>query len=268
MTTLKIGFVGTGQMATALAYGFCTSGLASAKTIVAHDIDPEAQARFSEKVGPCEFVESNSELVARANLIILAVKPQIIPTIVDQLKPFDPSTLFISVMGGITLDWLKDNLGTQRVIRTMPNTPCLIGEGATGIAVSEAVEPAEREQVKTLFESVGLAVELPERLIDAVTGISGSGPAFVFQFIEALSDGAVCSGIPRETALQLAAQTVVGAGKMVHQTGEHPGVLRDRVASPGGTTIAGLKALEEGGLRAAAMNAVVAATQRSIELGQ
>ena len=149
----------------------------------------------------------------------------------------------------------------------MPNTPCLIGKGAVGLAANPDVAAETVQSVQLLFESVGITEILPEKLLDAVTGLSGSGPAFVFQFIEALSDGGVHAGLPREIANRLAAQTVIGAGELVLQTGDHPGLLKDRVASPAGTTIAGIKALEEGGLRAATMHAVQAATARSIELG-
>lgn len=254
-------------MATALAAGFCNSGLVEAKQISAYDVSRAALDNFAAQVDSCQVKQSNGEVVANSDLVFLALKPQIIPDIVDELKSANSQTTYVSVMGGITLKWLMTHLATERVIRTMPNTPCLIGEGATGVAPAKAVDQETVDEVISLFESVGIAFELPERLIDAVTGISGSGPAFVFQFIEALSDGAVHAGLPRAVALQLAAQTVAGAGKMVLQTGEHPGVLKDRVASPAGTTIAGLKALEENGFRAAAIQAVTAATERSIELG-
>lgn len=267
MNDIKIGFIGTGQMATALAAGFCQSGQVLPENIFGYDIQPESLARFSSRVPGCIQAQSNLDVVNNSDLIVLAVKPQIIPSVAPEIKTKDPNKVFVSVIGGITIEWLAQNLGTEQVIRTMPNTPCLIGKGATGISSHEAVSPELVASVVNLFQSVGIAFELPERLIDAVTGISGSGPAFVFQFIEALSDGAVNVGIPRDIALQLAAQTVMGAGSMVIESGEHPAVLKDKVASPGGTTIAGLAALEQGGLRAATINAVVAATERSIELG-
>ncbi|MEE2642818.1 MAG: pyrroline-5-carboxylate reductase, partial [Planctomycetota bacterium] len=264
------GFIGTGQMATALASGFSRAGKVEPDQICGFDTSSDALDRFCTRTGG-QPAESNAQVVEKSDLVFLAVKPQIVASLTGDLKNAlqqASGRTIVSVMGGVPLKWLVDQLGTQRVIRTMPNTPCLIGKGATGIAGETAVERETVEQVLDLFHCVGIAFELPERLIDAVTGISGSGPAYVFQFIEALSDGAVCAGIPRDIAIKLAAQTVMGAGQMVLETAEHPGVLKDRVASPGGTTIAGLRALEEGGFRSAAINAVVAATERSVELGR
>lgn len=265
---MKIGFVGAGQMATALAAGFCRSGKLSASDIVVHDPSQESVDRFQAHVSGAHIANNNPDVLQSAELVFLAVKPQVIPVIVSELNPPSPDLTFVSVMGGITLDWLIESLGTSNVIRTMPNTPCLIGQGAIGISPADSVDEKVIQYVSELFESVGWPVRLPERLIDAVTGLSGSGPAYVFQFIEALADGGVACGIPRDTAMKLAAQTVAGAANMVLQTGEHPAVLKDRVASPAGTTIAGIQALEENGFRAAAIQAVVAATNRSIELGE
>lgn len=268
MLDYQIGFIGTGQMATALATGFHQAAEVPLQNLHGFDISIAALSRFTETLGGGHAAGSYAEVIRDCDLVFLAVKPQVIREIVHELRPRDPSVVYVSVMGGITLEWLQEHLQTDQVIRTMPNTPCLIGQGAVAIAPSEAVEDELVDDIVRLFQSVGLAVTLPERLIDAVTGLSGSGPAFVFQFIEALSDGAVHQGLPRDVALKLAAQTVAGAASMVLASGEHPAVLKDRVASPAGTTIAGLKALEENGLRAATIQAVVAAAQRSAELGQ
>ena len=268
MPEYNIGFVGTGQMATALVTGFHYSAGVHSNNLTGYDISQSSLSRFCVAAGGCKASSSNNEIVQNCDLVFLAVKPQIIPQIVNDLVPLDPSVTFISVMGGVTIDWLKEHLKTDQVIRAMPNTPCLIGEGATGISADPSVTEDTLQDVTKLFETVGSVFSLAERLIDVVTGLSGSGPAFVFQFIEALSDGAVHEGLPRDIALKLAAQTVAGAGKMVLESGEHPAVLKDKVASPAGTTIAGLKTLEDYGFRAAAINAVAAATKRSIELGR
>jgi pyrroline-5-carboxylate reductase len=184
----------------------------------------------------------------------------------DVKSPASQDKLFVSIAAGVTIARLSAGLGTDRVIRVMPNTPCLVGKGAAAFARGPSATPADGERVAKLLNAVGLAFELDEKLLDAVTGLSGSGPAFVYVVIEALSDGGVRMGLPRHVATQLAAQTVLGAAQMV-LGGEHPAVLKDRVASPGGTTIAGLQALEDRGLRAALIAAVEAATERSKELG-
>jgi pyrroline-5-carboxylate reductase len=203
-------------------------------------------------------------------VIILAVKPQSMRSLLDELRPlFNPSHLVISIAAGVTLSALSSALGENtRLVRVMPNTPCLVGQGASGFALGSAATPDDASFTQALLSTVGIAVQVPESLLDAVTGLSGSGPAYAFQVIEALSDGGVSAGLPRDVATRLAAQTLLGAARMVLATGQHPGVLKDAVASPGGTTIAGLHELERGGLRATLMNAVVAATRRSQELGR
>lgn len=178
--------------------------------------------------------------------LILAVKPNTIPEVCADIETVESSALVISIAAGVTLETLEQALPGRRVVRVMPNTPCLIGEAASGYALGSLCTDSDRMIVQTIFGSVGVASELTEILLNAVTGLSGSGPAYVFQFIEALSDGGVRAGLPRGVAMQLAAQTVKGAAEMVIQTGDHPGELKDRVTSAGGTTIAGVDALENG----------------------
>jgi pyrroline-5-carboxylate reductase len=208
--------------------------------------------------------------VETSDLIVLAVKPQNMAALLDEVAPaVQPRHLIVSIAAGVTLGQLALTLGhDRRLIRVMPNTPCLIGASASGYAPGEMATPEDVALVERLLNVVGIAFRLPERLIDAVTGLSGSGPAFVYTVIEALSDGGVRVGLPRDVATALAAQTVLGSARMVLETGLHPGVLKDQVTSPGGTTIAGIHALERGGLRAALIDAVEAATKRSVELGK
>jgi pyrroline-5-carboxylate reductase len=203
------------------------------------------------------------------DVLVLAVKPQSMAALLAEVRPvLTNRQLIVSIAAGITLRQLAEGLGSERrLVRVMPNTPCLVGASAAGYSPGEAATADDLALVDRLLNAVGQAFRLPESLLDAVTGLSGSGPAFVYVMIEALSDGGVRVGLPRNVATALAAQTVFGAAKMVLETGTHTGVLKDMVASPGGTTIAGLHALERGGLRAALMDAVEAATQRARELG-
>jgi pyrroline-5-carboxylate reductase len=269
MTATTFGFIGAGRMATALARGFVAAGLGDAAHIVASDPLPEAARRFAEETGG-RVVADNRQVAEAAQVLFLAVKPQQIPTVMPKLKSCVTSEhLVISVAAGIPLDTLSAGLGPEpRLVRVMPNTPCLVGQGASGYCLGQRTTQADHELVERLLSSVGRAVAVDEKLLDVVTGLSGSGPAFVFVMIEALADGGVRMGLPRATALELAAQTVLGAAQMVLTSGDHPAVLKDQVASPGGTTIAGLQALEAGGVRAALIAAVEAATRRSIELGR
>lgn len=266
VTTINtIGLVGAGKMASALALAWKQRGLA--RHLVASDPHPAAREAFAKATGAA-VTDDNAAVIRQADVVILAVKPQKLDEVVAPLKGTpDLSKLVISILAGASTAKLEKALGHGRVVRVMPNTPCLVGESATGFCLGAGALAADAELAKLLFGAVGRVFELPEGQLDAVTGLSGSGPAYVFQIIEALSDGGVLSGLPRDVATILAAQTVLGAAKLALETGRHPGQLKDDVASPGGTTIAGLLAMEEGGVRAALMNAVAAATRRSRELG-
>jgi pyrroline-5-carboxylate reductase len=263
----SIGFLGAGKMATALARGWLAAKLVSTDRLLASDSVPEARAAFGAETAIRTHAD-NKHVVAASDVVVLAVKPQSMPALLAEIRTtLHPRHLVISIAAGITLRRLAEGLGAERrLIRVMPNTPCLVGASASGYAPAETATAEDVGLVERLLNAVGRAFRVPETLLDVVTGLSGSGPAFVCVIIEALSDGGVRMGLPREIATALAAQTVMGSAKMVLDTGLHPGTLKDMVTSPGGTTIAGLHALERGGLRAALMDAVEAATRRATEL--
>ena len=265
---LRLGFLGAGQMATALARGWLAAGLITPVTCRASDPSPEARAKFQEQTG-CPATADNRDVVNQSDILVLAVKPQTLPALLDEIRnQVTEKHLVISIVAGVPLKRLADGLlANHRLARVMPNTPCLLCASATGFAAGPGARPEDVALVERLFNAVGKAFVLPENLLDAVTGLSGSGPAFVYVMIDALADGGVRSGLPRDIALALAAQTVMGSARMVLETGQHPAQLKDAVTSPGGTTIAGLHALERGGFRAAVMDAVEAAAKRSTELG-
>ncbi len=256
-------------MASALARGWIAAGLATLEQIIASD--PSSTARENFRKGfSVETTADNLAVVHQADLLVLAVKPQAMQPLLDEIRPaLTPGHLIVSIAAGTSMAQLELGLGAEcRLIRVMPNTPCLVGASASGYTPGDHATAGDVALVDKLLNAVGKAFRVSESLLDAVTGLSGSGPAFVYLIIEALADGGVRVGLPREVALTLAAQTVLGSAKMVLETGLHPGLLKDMVTSPGGTTIAGLHALERGGVRGALMNAVEAATQRAHELGK
>ena len=259
-------------MAQALA-----SGIASADSSINFEIADPSQASqdaFKKKVAsPVKVRPDNAELFAACDIVFLSIKPQYFDDAVNAqavekaLSNSDASPLVVSIMAGVTIEKISAVTGLNRIVRVMPNTPSLIMEGAAGISSSPEVTEQELETVSKLMSSVGCVTKVSEQLLDAVTGLSGSGPAYVFTFIEALIDGAVLNGLPRDTARELAIQTVIGSAKLVQESGEHPAVLRDRVTSPGGTTIEALKVLEMNDFRGTIIQAVESATRRSKELG-
>lgn len=266
---LTIGFLGAGKMASALAKGFIHAGLVSADQLLASDPYEEARKAFAKETGAATTV-SNAEVVQFASVVIIAVKPGNVPELLSQIRSLlTKQHLVISIAAGVPIAKLQSGLNeVTRVIRVMPNTPALVGCSASAYARGVETSAADGELAQKLFSSVGLAFEVKEALLDAVTGLSGSGPAYVYMIIEALSDGGVASGLSREVATKLAAQTVLGSAKMVLETGMHPGALKDMVTSPGGTTIEGVHELEKGGVRGALINAVRAAAEKSKKLGQ
>jgi pyrroline-5-carboxylate reductase len=268
-TKSNIGFLGAGKMATALARGFVRAEIAFPREIIASARSAATRKSFGAETD-AKVTASNADVLKFANIIFLGVKPvQVAEVLTEQSENFTSQHLLISIAAGVTLAKLEAALPAGvRVIRVMPNTPALVGEGASAFALGKNATAADGELARKLLSAVGVALPVKENLLDAVTGLSGSGPAYVYQFIEALSDGGVASGLPRDIATKLAAQTVLGAAKMVLETGQHPGALKDQVTSPGGTTIEGLHALEKGKLRATVISAVRAATEKSKKLGQ
>lgn len=254
-------------MASALVRGMIRAGVASPDRVMAADPLESCRGELARETG-IEATASNRAVVEGSDVVVLAVKPQSMGEALEELRPaVTTGHLIISIAAGVAIETISASLGgDHKVVRVMPNTPALLGEGASAFAMGPNTTQGDEAIVRALLESVGRAVRVPEAQLDAVTGLSGSGPAFVYLIIEALSDGGVRAGLPRDVAMTLAAQTVLGGARMVLETGIHPGALKDQVASPGGTTIAGLHALERAGVRGALIDAVEAAAQRSAEL--
>ena len=263
-----IAFLGGGNMAEALIKGMLAADVAKSRQMVVTDASA-ARLEYLKKFNVTTSA-NNKEAVQEADIVLLCVKPQVMDAVLAEIASMTgPSKLVISIAAGITINRIESALSAHpRVIRVMPNTPALVLAGAAGLAKGGSATDKDMALALEIFGAVGRAVVVEEKLMDAVTGLSGSGPAYVFMIIDALSDAGVKAGLPRNLALELAAQTVYGSAKMVLETKEHPGKLRDMVTSPGGTTIEGLHALEKGNLRATLMNAVEAATARSKELGK
>ena len=265
----KIGFIGGGKMGEALAKGLIRAKLSTADNIIVSDVDNKRCQVFEEETG-IKTTQDNREVTANSDVIILAVKPNIMGTILEELKnDITSEHLVVSIAAGIPLNFMESSLNEGcRAIRVMPNTPCLVGETAAGYALGKNATRDDGELVGRILNAVGKSYLLEEKYLDAVTGLSGSGPAFIYMVIEALADGGVKMGLPRDVSTELAAQTAFGAAKMVLESDTHIGELKDSVTSPGGTTIEGLHALEKGGLSNTLINAVEAATKKSKRLGK
>ena len=280
---MKLGFIGGGKMAAALIKGVIKSGVCTPPDITVCDVHAPSAEKLRADTG-VTLAATNAEVLTASEVIVLAVKPgDALAALQAITAPQSESSmrwawqgggggkggkLLISIVAGLSIASLEKTVGEKlRVIRVMPNTPALVLAGASGFAVGTQATDEDAGTAQKIFGGVGVALRVKESLLDAVTGLSGSGPAYVYTIIEALADGGVLMGLPRDLALQLAAKTVAGAAEMVLQTGQHPAALRDQVASPGGTTIAGIEALEAGGLRAALIAAVRAASERSAALG-
>ncbi|WP_224362075.1 pyrroline-5-carboxylate reductase [Hyalangium versicolor] len=269
MLERTIAFLGTGNMAEAILKGLLRAGTARPEGIIATGRRTERLEELKRAYG-VRTTQDNVAAAREAEIIILSVKPQAMDKLVVQVAPaLDHRKLIISVAAGVPIAALERRLGAgARIIRTMPNTPSLVGAGACALARGEHASEEDLAVASRIFQSVGTTTVVDENLLDAVTGLSGSGPAYVFLVIEALSDAGVKVGLPRYTALKLAAQTVLGSAQLLIETNAHPGQLKDQVTSPGGTAIAGLHTLEAGGLRTTLINAVEAATRRARELGE
>ena len=264
-----IAMVGGGQMALALAEGFCRAGLVQAGQIVVFDPSDVARERLASRVPGVRFAVSTAAAVRGASLVFLAVKPQQAAVACRELAAALPAdAVLVSIVAGLPIAALADLAGSRRIVRVMPNTPCLVGRGVSVVSHTAEVPPAAAERVLRLLGAVGHVHEVDEALLDAVTGLSGSGPGFVALLVEALSDGGVKAGLPRPLAMALAVETLAGTAALLEQTGEHPAQIKDRVSSPGGTTIAGLAVLEQRGVRSALIDAVAAAAARARELGK
>ncbi len=263
-----LSFIGAGAMGEALSRGLIAAGTYRPDDLVLFDVDAVRVRALADSLG-ARAASSVEEAVGGADVVLLAVKPQIVERALEPVRTLmNPSQTLVSIAAGVSTARLEACFDEAvPVVRVMPNTPALVGAAATAICAGTFATSENLYKARAIFAAVGLCVEADEKLLDAVTGLSGSGPAYVFLFIEALADGGVRAGLPRDVALRLAAQTVLGSAKMVIETGEHPGVLKDRVASPGGTTIAGVHALEDGAFRGTVMDAVLAAAERSRELG-
>ncbi len=267
---MKLGIIGCGKMATALVKGAVRAGLVKKEDVTGYSPTEKSREAFATATGG-SVVSSAAEVVAASEVILLATKPYDIARVLESAgkDAAGESRLVISVAAGITLATLEAAAPENfRIIRAMPNTPSVVGQGAAAYCLGSRAKAEDAMIAKAFFSAVGLGIEVPEKLMDAVVGVSGSGPAYIYLVIEAMADGGVLGGIPREDALRLAAQTVAGAAAMVIESGEHPALLKDQVTSPGGTTITALATLESHGVRSAFIEAVGAATRKSVDLGK
>ncbi len=264
-----LGFIGAGNMAEAMIRGIIRNQVVQPDQIMASDISVQREKHL-KKSFDIRIAKGNSSLVDKSSVIFLAVKPQAVQSVLKDIRGVTgPDKLLVSIVAGVPIRALREGLPKDpRIVRTMPNTPATVMEGAMAIAHDSPALPEDLETVETLFRPIGRTVRIEEKLIDAVTGLSGSGPAYVFMILEALADGGVKMGLPRDVSEILAAQTLLGSAKLYLETRTNPGQLKCMVTSPGGTTISGIHELEKGGLRATLMNAVEAATKRSMELGK
>ena len=268
LSNKKVGFIGAGAMAEALVKGlFSTSKLNCAQCTLS-DISAQRLSLLSDRYGVCTN-QDNAVLARQSDVLIIAVKPQVISKVLAEISgEVSKNTLIVSIVAGVKLAQIEEKMPDAPVIRVMPNTPAAVGAGMAALSLGRFASPVHGQLVLSIFEAVGKAVIVGEELMDSVTGLSGSGPGYAFVIIDALADAGVRVGLNRQTAIMLAAQSMLGAAKMVLDTGEHPAILRDMVTSPAGTTIAGIHSLEKSGVRAALIDAVIEATKRSSEMGK
>lgn len=264
---MKLGFIGLGNMATAIIAGILKKGLVSAEQILGSDKSGAAMQKAAEVYG-IQILDSNTEVAARADVLFLAVKPQFLEGVLAEIAPnLTGDTLIISMAAGKSLDWIHEKLGVEaRIIRIMPNTAAIVGESCTAICRDAFATNEDVALAQKLCDAFGVTQILDEKMMDVFSALGGSSGAFAFLYMEALADGAVAAGMPRQMAYQVAAQSTMGAAKLMRDTKEHPGVLKDMVCSPGGTTIEGIKALEKGGVRASVIEAVEACVEKAKKL--
>jgi len=264
----KIGFIGAGNMGKAIINGLLNSNFLTKDRVLASEVSEQTAKKVSSELG-ITVLTDNKELVKTSDIIILCIKPYFIQSVLEEIKNcLTENKLLISIAAGISTEFIEKNIGGKiPVIRVMPNTPALVGEGMAAICKGRFASDKQAEFALELFSKVGRSIEVQEKFINAVTGISGSGPAYMYTIIEALADGGVKLGLPKSTAIELAAQTAIGAAKMVLETGKHPSVLKDEVTTPGGTTIAGLMVMEENKIRSALAKTVIETAKVAGELG-
>lgn len=268
MIDARLLVIGGGQMGRAMVGGMLAGEVIESDRVTVSDPSVDARAWWRSHLPSVSVVERFDETIDEADVVLLAVKPNVILDVARRPDGFWHDRLLISIAAGVALGTLTDAIGHRRVARVMPNTPGLVGAGASAYCCGDEVDDDDRSVIEAMLGAIGMVVPVAESQMDAVTGLSGSGPAYVYVAIEALADGGVHAGLPRNLALKLATQTVLGAAKMVAETQRHPADLKDAVASPGGTTIAGLRALEQNGTRSALIEAVTAAAERSRQLGR
>ena len=264
---MKIGFIGTGNMGSSIIKGILSSKFEKSENINIFDLDKEKVNNLVKEYG-VNAVNSEKELAENCNIIILSVKPHIIPIVLKNLSGnVKKDTIILTIAAGISISVIENALGEdKKVVRTMPNTPAQVLSGMTAVTFNKNIENSEKEIIFKLLNSFGKSVEIEEKLMHAYTGISGSLPAYVYMFMEALADGGVLCGMPRNKAYEIIAQTVAGSAKMLLETGKHPGQLKDEVCSPAGTTIEAVRVLENGNFRGNVIEAVVACTEKSKEM--
>ena len=261
---MKLGFIGCGNMATAIIKGIINNGIAGKDDIIGADLSEAVRNKINGDLG-IQVTTDNKDAAAKAEVLFLSVKPQFYETVIGEVKDVvTDAQLIITIAPGKTLDWLDKQFGKPlKIVRTMPNTPALVGEGITAVCYNDNVSKADLDKAVNILTSFGKCEVVPEHLMDVVTSVSGSSPAYVFMFIEAMADAAVADGMPRAQAYEFAAQAVLGSAKMVLETGKHPGELKDMVCSPGGTTIEAVRVLEEKGMRSAIFEAMKACTRKA-----
>ena len=265
---MKLGIIGAGNMGSSILKGVTSSNFLENKNIAIFDLNNEKIEELSKEYG-VKKAENENELAKESDILILSVKPNIVPKVLDKIKDnLSEKTIVLSIAAGISINFIENIIGdNKKIIRAMPNTPAQIMEGMTAVSFNKNIEESEKKIIFELLNSFGKSIEIEEKLMHVYTGISGSLPAYVFVFMEALADGGVLEGMPRDKAYEVIAQTVSGSAKMMQETGKHPGILKDEVTSPGGTTIAALKVLEDGKFRGIVMEAVKACTEKSKEMG-